>query len=52
MQSFEDPTPKGSSGKTAFLSIDMRMAQEAEKEGFDSLWVFERLLWAHRHLLK
>ena len=21
------------------------MAQRAEKEGFDSLWVFERLLW-------
>jgi hypothetical protein len=21
------------------------MAQNAEKEGFDSLWVFERLLW-------
>ncbi len=23
----------------------VRMAQNAEKEGFDSLWVFERLLW-------
>ncbi len=23
----------------------VRMAQNAEKEGFNSLWVFERLLW-------
>ena len=23
----------------------IQMAQKAEKEGYDSLWVFERLLW-------
>jgi hypothetical protein len=33
------------SGQQATRENVVRMAQNAEKEGFDSLWVFERLLW-------
>ena len=33
------------SGQQATRENVVRMAQQAEKEGFDSLWVFERLLW-------
>jgi probable F420-dependent oxidoreductase len=33
------------SGQQATKENVVRMAQQAEKEGFDSLWVFERLLW-------
>jgi probable F420-dependent oxidoreductase len=33
------------SGKQATRANILQMAQEAEKEHFDSLWVFERLLW-------
>ena len=32
-------------GQQATRENVVRMAQNAEKEGFDSLWVFERLLW-------
>jgi alkanesulfonate monooxygenase SsuD/methylene tetrahydromethanopterin reductase-like flavin-dependent oxidoreductase (luciferase family) len=32
-------------GQQATRENVVRMAQKAEKEGFDSLWVFERLLW-------
>ena len=32
-------------GQQATRANVVRMAQNAEKEGFDSLWVFERLLW-------
>ena len=33
------------SGQQATKENVVRIAQQAEKEGFDSLWVFERLLW-------
>jgi probable F420-dependent oxidoreductase len=33
------------SGQQATRANILQMAQEAEKEHFDSLWVFERLLW-------
>jgi alkanesulfonate monooxygenase SsuD/methylene tetrahydromethanopterin reductase-like flavin-dependent oxidoreductase (luciferase family) len=33
------------SGKQATKVNILQVAQEAEKEHFDSLWVFERLLW-------
>ncbi|MFZ0512878.1 MAG: LLM class flavin-dependent oxidoreductase [Candidatus Nitrosopolaris sp.] len=33
------------SGQQATRENVIQMAQKAEKEGFDSLWVFERLLW-------
>ena len=32
-------------GQQATRENVIQMAQKAEKEGFDSLWVFERLLW-------
>jgi len=32
-------------GQQATRENVVRIAQNAEKEGFDSLWVFERLLW-------
>jgi probable F420-dependent oxidoreductase len=32
-------------GQQAIRENIIQMAQEAEKEGIDSLWVFERLLW-------
>jgi alkanesulfonate monooxygenase SsuD/methylene tetrahydromethanopterin reductase-like flavin-dependent oxidoreductase (luciferase family) len=32
-------------GQQATKENVVRMAQQAEKEGFDSLWIFERLLW-------
>jgi probable F420-dependent oxidoreductase len=35
--------PQG--GQQATRENVIQMAQRAEKEGFDSLWVFERLLW-------
>ena len=32
-------------GQQATRENVIQTAQQAEKEGFDSLWVFERLLW-------
>jgi alkanesulfonate monooxygenase SsuD/methylene tetrahydromethanopterin reductase-like flavin-dependent oxidoreductase (luciferase family) len=32
-------------GQQATMENVIQVAQKAEKEGFDSLWVFERLLW-------
>ncbi|MGC2571590.1 MAG: hypothetical protein WA364_08765 [Candidatus Nitrosopolaris sp.] len=32
-------------GQQATRDNVIQTAQQAEKEGFDSLWVFERLLW-------
>ncbi|HYA85067.1 MAG TPA: hypothetical protein VEH06_16710 [Candidatus Bathyarchaeia archaeon] len=32
-------------GQQATRENVIQIAQNAEKEGFDSLWVFERLLW-------